>query len=903
MAVRTIHPFRSVRGKLFFHHVAILAPFVVLGLLWVRDATMGEKQRLVDQLEARATRVVETASAIVQEETTVLRTIGELPTLEEGDAVEIGLVLSDMLEHHPLENNFYLIDVRGTRTASTFPRPAGEGSLADSELFKAVMRTEQPYVGRAEQAQFGRVAGQPVLPLAVPVRDHGGRLIGALVAELSLGEIQRLVSLGPQPDGSYQYVVDRAGQAIAHPSPEYARSLKDFSGVQPIRELLGGEEGIVEYPDPIERTGMIAVYKQASLSGLGVVSAYPSSALSTTMARTAFGIMVVFGVTFIFAVAAAYVVGNLLADRLASLADVVRAMGAGDLERRAELASSDEMGTIARGVNSLAERFRQERDNLENVSQSLRLTCDDVGMALASALDAGEAIRLALSTSARLIGVEAALGLIAETEDTLRVAKTVGPVPPDLVGQLWPLDDRPSVLGRAAKRCEWQQVPDLLAPELSPDPVILLGRDARFRAALVVPLSAYGRCSGVLVFFDVGRARLFTQEEVSRVRAIASEAAVAIDNARLQQQIKTANQQLIQSGLRLRTIIETIPAGIVVAGAPEGRITLANTAGEALLGRRIDPRADLHEQVQIYRLYHPEGSLFREEELPLYRSIVLGQPDTKEILVKRPDGISITILFSSAPMRDGEGRIAGGVGVFRDISEMKNLDRLKDEFISITSHELKSPLTVIRGYAQLLQRRTPGAPAEQLKWLQAIDDQSSRLSALVERLLDVSRIQTGKLEVMREPVDVVSLVRRVAEQQQVTTTLHQLQVHTDLRELVANCDRARIQQVLINLLDNAIKYSPKGGPIEIGIHRIDHEAQVSVRDHGIGIPREDQKRLFQRFYRAQAGKERPSGLGLGLYISYQTVALHGGRMWVESEPGEGSTFCFSLPLNHQNLLS
>lgn len=152
----------------------------------------------------------------------------------------------------------------------------------------------------------------------------------------------------------------------------------------------------MEFVDPLEGIGVIAAYRKIPLIGLGVVSVYPSSQLSTAMARTGFGVLVIFGVTFTFAVTAAYVVGNLLADRLARLADLARSVGAGDLERRTELVSQDEIGVIGSSINTIAKHLGEQLARLEDLSQSLRLTIHDVGAALASALDPEEAIRLAM---------------------------------------------------------------------------------------------------------------------------------------------------------------------------------------------------------------------------------------------------------------------------------------------------------------------------------------------------------------------------------------------------------------------------------------------------------------------------------------------------------------------------
>lgn len=233
------------------------------------------------------------------------------------------------------------------------------------------------------------------------------------------------------------------------------------------------------------------------------------------------------------------------------------------------------------------------------------------------------------------------------------------------------------------------------------------------------------------------------------------------------------------------------------------------------------------------------------------------------------------------------------------VRRREEVDRLKDEFISIASHELRAPLAPLRGYAEILlaRARADATRSDECKPLETIIAQVSRLAALVDRLLDATRIQAGRLELKRAPMDLVALSRRVVEQFQVTSPVRSLTVLARAPRLAGDWDEARLEQVLANLLDNAVKYSPGGGPIEVLVDTVGGWAQVAVRDHGLGIPKEAQARLFERFYRVPAGGPRPPGLGLGLYISRQIVLLHGGRMWFESEEGKGSTFYFTLPLD------
>ena len=219
-------------------------------------------------------------------------------------------------------------------------------------------------------------------------------------------------------------------------------------------------------------------------------------------------------------------------------------------------------------------------------------------------------------------------------------------------------------------------------------------------------------------------------------------------------------------------------------------------------------------------------------------------------------------------------------------------------------HELRNPLAVLKGFAEMLVYQTrrgkgPKLADWQREAVEEIDEATSRLDKLTEDLLDVTRLQAGRLVLSRNPTDLVALIRRMVTQRQMTTKQHGFSLDTEHLFLMVNVDRVRIEQVLTNLLSNAIKYSPQGGTIELSLREEvePHEALLSIRDRGIGIPAEQQVRIFGRFVRAEnARTSEISGTGLGLYLSRELVERHGGRLWFESAEGEGSTFFMTLPL-------
>jgi len=248
--------------------------------------------------------------------------------------------------------------------------------------------------------------------------------------------------------------------------------------------------------------------------------------------------------------------------------------------------------------------------------------------------------------------------------------------------------------------------------------------------------------------------------------------------------------------------------------------------------------------------------------------------------------------------------------------ELERLDIIKDDFLSLTTHELRSPLTAIMGNAQILQRgmkrmaRQLGDEDKQREqieqWVNVLDKvvgQTNKINSLLSEMRDVTRLSGNVFELhMSENVDIVALIQRVIEQYtMVDGGKHPITFTPDAKIGPSSIDADRIEQVLSNLISNVLKYSPAEKSVNVSINYMKDTPGtviITVRDEGYGIKKEEQEHIFERFYRAD-NRMKVDGLGLGLYIAYQIVTQHGGRMWLESEPGEGSTFYFTLPLSQQ----
>ena len=376
----------------------------------------------------------------------------------------------------------------------------------------------------------------------------------------------------------------------------------------------------------------------------------------------------------------------------------------------------------------------------------------------------------------------------------------------------------------------------------------------------------------------------------------------------------------------LQTIVDELPSGVYLTRGADARLVLANRAALTVWGAEWRPGQPMLEFIRAHgiQVLKPDGRPLADDELSTVRSVRTGQAiQHQEEIIRQPNGAHLPILLNTVTVSSSLlGRALQGetqsdpasadehtaIVVLQDVTPLKEAERLKDEFIALAAHELKTPMAAVKGYADMLTRGPAndlGAPLEdwQREALEAIDSATTRLVELTNDLLDVARLQADRLELRREPTDLVALARRVSRRMQVTTERHMLRLEASEDYVVADVDAARIEQVLGNLLSNAIKYSPEGGEVRIRVNKISAGAQeeralICVQDTGIGIPKEQQGRLFSRFVRADNARERSiGGTGLGLYLCREILARHGGRIWLESQLNQGSVFSIELPLN------
>lgn len=361
--------------------------------------------------------------------------------------------------------------------------------------------------------------------------------------------------------------------------------------------------------------------------------------------------------------------------------------------------------------------------------------------------------------------------------------------------------------------------------------------------------------------------------------------------------------QLERQKEKLQIILGQLPAGVVMADMPAGTISIANQAAGRLLGQDFEIGMTIEECVKLHNIQKVGGEPYPTQEMPLYLAMIKGEKsEVGDMIAFRPDGTRVALSCSAAPIFDAKGRIVAAVAVFVDMTKEFNLNQMKSELVSLVSHQLKTPLTSLQWTVETLTSGDLGEVSdEQAEALGTMTEILQRLKVLVADMLNVSRIETGrKFEIVSHPTDMATLVRSVIAEHSEAARRRGIEVdHSALPDsLVMEVDEAKMREVFGNLIGNAVKYSRDGGRVEVG--RTGEQGNghhtIYVRDDGIGIPKDIQAHIFERFFRAPNVPEGTEGTGLGLYIAKAIVEKQGGSIWFESEEGKGTTFYVRLKI-------
>lgn len=372
----------------------------------------------------------------------------------------------------------------------------------------------------------------------------------------------------------------------------------------------------------------------------------------------------------------------------------------------------------------------------------------------------------------------------------------------------------------------------------------------------------------------------------------------------------------------LQLVLDELPTCVYFVTGSEARLVLANRAAVTVWGSEWPIGQSMVDFLNAHHIYlfDTNGQALPPAAFATLRALEEGQTLFQhQEVIHHADGTSLPVLVNAvaldqrllAGLESGTGNLRisseepAALVVLQDITPLKKAEHLKDRFIGLVAHELRNPLAALKGFAQTLLRHSHGEKGATLvPWqresLEEIDVATDRLNRLTEDLLDVVRLQAGRLQLYRESIDLVEITQHIITQMGQSSERHELTLITSIPHIQAQVDRGRIEQVLMNLITNAIKYSPEGGKVEVTlqVEKGQQVALISIRDYGIGIPQSEQAELFGRFVRASNGQTQGiSGTGLGLYMCRELISQHGGDIWFESTEGVGSTFFLRLPLS------
>lgn len=384
------------------------------------------------------------------------------------------------------------------------------------------------------------------------------------------------------------------------------------------------------------------------------------------------------------------------------------------------------------------------------------------------------------------------------------------------------------------------------------------------------------------------------------VTVLALAAAVAVHFAwqrRFQRTQQEARQELAKlklahenSALRIQTqqeaLFDSMAEGLLVLDQG-GRIQLANRAFTELFHVSSDVRSrTVMEALRLHELAALVESLGTEKQ-------VLGY----ELKLPRPNERWLQV--NGAAVLNGDGQHHGTILVFHELTRLKRLERARQEFVANVSHELRTPLSLIKGYVETLLNGAKDSPEVATRFLQTIDRNAERLRLLIEDLLTISELESGRVRLNLQAVALQPVVGKILADFQTRAEARSVQLVNETPDVQVRADPDRLEQVLGNLVDNAIKYGRTEGSVRVSARTVPGDlVEVDVADDGPGIPSESLERVFERFYRVDKARSREQGgTGLGLSIVKHIVQSHGGRTWVQSETGKGATFCFTLPQN------
>jgi len=757
----------------------------------------------------------------------------------------------------------------------TIPRGRGVawGAVTTTETSEPWLTLAAPLSGAAE----GRLLVVGVLNL----KD-----LWTLTAELSLGQDGRA------------YIVDRRGGLIAADDANLVLKQLSLSGRPFVRSLLEQDHpsGVTGSYTNERGVEAMATGLRVDRVGWGVVVEHPRAVVTAAVGRKLWFFAALTAAGVLVSAGAAHVLSARLTRPLERLRLGVQRFGRGELDHRVPIETADEIGELALQFNQMATELGASQARLE---ERIRDATRDlarrqreaeelarVARTLTEDLDVGQVADRVVQPILTLFAVQSSVLWLRQPDSSLVAVGISG-----RARQGFRLGDQlpagASMAGRAVNEGRPVWTTDLLAEPglVVPDEQRIRLQTTGDRAVLCVPVAVNARTIGVLSLGDAST-REFTRDEVVLLQAFADQAAIALQNASLYAESQTQRIQLTQ-------ILESTSDGVLFVG-PDGRVQAENHHAGELLGC---PGTSLVGS-DLGSVLRRGCSAVSTENLLLACAGGLGVAPAEGASgdLDVPDFNRI-LHWEARATRDAAGRTTGLTITLHDVTQEREIAQMKSDFVSFATHQLRTPLSGIKWMLELAMQETE-VPETATSYMKDALGASQRLIQLVNDLLDISRLESGRMKATPQLVDLVELTRTVLDdlKLQMDEKGHRLALEASSDVLEVFADPQLLRQVVLNLASNAIKYSPSGGDIGVRLTRERDVVRWQIQDTGIGIPKESQRHLFEKFYRADnVAALETDGTGLGLYLVRLIVEQIGGHVGCDSEEGRGATFYFTVP--------
>lgn len=894
----------TFRRDLGFQLLALYLLFVGPVVL----ALLGFDQLAAQRLESDIkTADLAVARAIAQETNTIMdtalqavRQLASYPEVIRADPVEMGDLFKILLSIRTDVNLIYRLDGDGTMV---YHYPSGPGStigwdFSMRDYFQRSLTSHAPLVS---EGRISPTTEQAVATTVMPLWDGGNRFLGVVATNIKLQSLSHTLSsiaAEHHPEDAFKVmIIDSSGKVIASPDPnlllqDAASKLSDVT-----QAVLSQKTGNLILPDELGEETLYS-YVPISSAGWGVIVSRPTAAAFATPRATHQGVLLTIAVflsvgLFFWLALSRQVIRPL--EHLASYNQFIgmrrpntsKEIQANELRYVTKLAErKDQIGQLTQSLLRMEQTIEARLNELDTLLQT--------SSSVVSTLDPQLVLDRILEQVERLMAIQmCAIVALDERRGVFRAQASRG-LSKRYAAQLAINPSEPySITLRALRSGQAIQVSDTEIDE-SFTATRPRARSEGYRSILAVPLNTqYASPAALLVYRP--DPHVFSEREIELLTNFANHAAMAIENATL---FARSDTRLQEQTRRLEALIQSLQDGLILEDL-EGRVLYANRRIEEMvdLAREELNGAPVTQILERLLAKSPEKNPNRKAEnrLAVLAALSGDGPRSTELTVQmnRQTTYLRMLVFD---VTDSTGMPIGRGQILRDVTQVRELDRMKSSLISTVSHELRTPLAAIKGYATtLLADDVEWDALAQQEFLEIISHETDRLSNLVNDLLDMSRIEAGNLEVSYEECNLADLVERAARRAH-PQPKDRLEVEMPPDLLAFMADPQRIEAVLRNLIENAAKYSGEDSPIRVSAEVQSSHLIIRVADEGPGIPAEDSERIFDSFYRVENGLTRSNtGAGLGLTICQGFVLAHGGDIWLEPAP-RGACIAFSLPI-------